>query len=89
MSKLLKIQKGKCTHCGLTFRDGDIWEVDHITPKILGGKDEYQNLQLIHRHCHDVKIACDGSYKAGCANENGQYIEEPCEVKVCAVVRTD
>ena len=26
----LKIQKGKCTWCGLHFREGDILEEDHI-----------------------------------------------------------
>lgn len=61
VSTLMKIQKGKCTHCGLFFKDGDLWEVDHITPKSLGGKDEYKNLQLLHRHCHDEKTASDGS----------------------------
>ena len=61
VSKLLKGQKGICTHCGLYFSSTDIVEVDHITPKSLGGKDEYKNLQLLHRHCHDTKTASDGS----------------------------
>jgi RNA-directed DNA polymerase len=59
-AKLLKMQKGKCNHCGLTFVTDD-WEIDHIIPKSQGGKDEYKNLQLLHRHCHDVKTANDGS----------------------------
>lgn len=58
---LLKRQKGKCNHCGLFFRDGDIWEIDHYIPRSKGGKDEYNNLQLLHKHCHDVKTAEDGS----------------------------
>jgi len=61
VSKLLKEQKGICSHCGLYFTSTDIVEVDHITPKSLGGKDEYKNLQLLHRHCHDTKTASDGS----------------------------
>ena len=61
MATLLKTQKGKCTHCGLHFREEDVLEIDHITPKIMGGKDEYKNLQVLHRHCHDVKTAEDGS----------------------------
>ena len=61
VSKLLKIQKTKCNHCGLTFRDGDVWEVDHIIPKSLGGNNRYDNLQLLHRHCHDTKTVSDGS----------------------------
>lgn len=65
VSTLLKAQKGKCTHCGLTFRESDVLEVDHIIPTSRGGKDIYENLQLIHRHCHDVKTAKDGSLKTG------------------------
>lgn len=68
VSKLLKKQKGKCAHCGLFFREDDVIEVDHIIPKLKGGKDEYKNLQLLHRHCHDTKTANDGSpgSKSGC-----------------------
>ena len=61
ISKLLKKQKGKCTHCGHFLRDGDLMEIDHITPKSLGGNNSYNNLQLLHRHCHDEKTANDGS----------------------------
>ncbi len=30
-------------------------------PKSKGGKDEYKNWQLLHRHCHDEKTNIDGS----------------------------
>lgn len=68
ISKLLKKQKGKCTHCGLFFRESDVIEVDHRTPKSQGGKDSYDNWQLLHRHCHDTKTALDGSLgnQSGC-----------------------
>ena len=59
VATLLKKQKGKCPHCGLTFRDGDKLEVDHIIPKSQKGKNSYDNLQLLHRHCHDTKTAED------------------------------
>ncbi|MBC6478094.1 MAG: HNH endonuclease [Hormoscilla sp. GM7CHS1pb] len=59
--KLLKRQQGKCERCGLTFRDGDKWEVDHILPTSLGGKDWYTNLQLLHDYCHHEKSKTDGS----------------------------
>lgn len=62
ISKLLKQQQGKCAYCELTFKDGDIMEIDHIIPKSLGGKDIYENLQLLHRHCHDKKTTQDSSY---------------------------
>ncbi len=58
---LLKKQKGKCNLCGLYFKDGDVIELDHIIPKSKGGKDEYKNWQLLHRHCHDKKTSIDGS----------------------------
>lgn len=57
---LLKRQKGKCNYCELTFKDGDLLEVDHILPTSKGGKNEYANKQLLHRHCHDIKTASDG-----------------------------
>ncbi|NET55212.1 MAG: group II intron reverse transcriptase/maturase [Symploca sp. SIO2E6] len=68
VSKLLKKQKGKCTYCGLYFRENDVIEVDHKIPKSQGGKDSYKNWQLLHRHCHDKKTANDGSLgtKSGC-----------------------
>ena len=61
VSKLIKKQKGICSHCGLYFTSTDIVEVDHIKPKSLGGKDTYDNLQLLHKHCHDIKTVHDGS----------------------------
>jgi RNA-directed DNA polymerase len=57
VAKLLKRQKGKCTRCGLYFEDEDVLEVDHILPKAEGGKDQYKNYQLLHRHCHHKKTA--------------------------------
>ncbi|WP_066384243.1 MULTISPECIES: group II intron reverse transcriptase/maturase [unclassified Anabaena] len=61
VTTLLKRQKGKCAYCGLYLRENDVLEVDHIIPKSQGGKDEYKNLQLLHRHCHDTKTARDSS----------------------------
>ena len=56
---LLKAQKGKCAHCGLHFKDGDLWEIDHIIRTSLGGEENVYNKHLLHRHCHDYKTACD------------------------------
>ncbi|MCT7981392.1 HNH endonuclease [Laspinema sp. C3] len=39
-------------------------EVDHKIPLSQGGKDEWVNLQLLHRHCHHEKTATDGSQPA-------------------------
>src|SRR4028119_1622297 len=68
VSKLLKRQKGKCAYCDMFFREYDVMEVDHKIPKSKGGKDSYDNWDLLHRHCHDTKTANDGSpgNKSGC-----------------------
>jgi RNA-directed DNA polymerase len=58
VAKLLKKQRGKCNWCGLNFQDGDLIETDHITPKSLGGNNK-DNLQLLHKHCHDEKTRDD------------------------------
>jgi RNA-directed DNA polymerase len=58
-AKLLKKQKGKCALCSLNFLPGDILEIDHITPKQAGGHKYKDNLQVLHRHCHDVKTKID------------------------------
>ncbi len=80
VATLLKRQKGKCTHCEMYFREEDVLEIDHIIPQIKGGKDEYKNLHLLHRHCHDIKTTGDGS--VGSTHEKRQITEEPDEVKV-------
>jgi RNA-directed DNA polymerase len=61
VASLIKRQKGICSHCGLYFTSTDVVEVDHIKPTSLGGRDTYDNLQLLHKHCHDAKTATDGS----------------------------
>ena len=58
VARLLKKQKGKCTMCNLTFREDDVIEKDHVKPRALGGKHK-DNIQLLHRHCHDVKTKTD------------------------------
>jgi RNA-directed DNA polymerase len=77
VAKLLKMQKGKCSWCGLFFRHGDHWNVDHIVPKSKGGTDATDNLQLLHRHCHQKKHGkpCGG------VDDNHQTTEEPDEVE--------
>ncbi len=58
-ASLLKKQKGKCAHCELWFNEEDVIETDHIIPKAIGGRNEYKNWQLLHRHCHDEKTKYD------------------------------
>lgn len=78
VARLLKKQQGKCPWCGLFFRHGDVWNVDHLVPKSQGGTDAEDNLQLLHRHCHlrkHGKLPCSGM------NDNHQTTEEPDEVE--------
>lgn len=82
VKKLLKSQNGECGLCKLKFREGDLMEVDHRLPTAMGGKDVYNNLQLLHRHCHHVKTSLDGS---GTHNKR-QGIEEPCVMKMTSTV---
>jgi RNA-directed DNA polymerase len=52
-AKMLKSQDGKCAYCGAVFKNGDLIEAHHKTHKANGGMDEYGNLILMHKHCHD------------------------------------
>ncbi|HJZ57132.1 MAG TPA: group II intron reverse transcriptase/maturase [Gemmataceae bacterium] len=74
VAKLLKRQGGKCAWCGLFFRHGDVWNVDHVVPKSHGGTDAMDNLQLLHRHCHQRK---HGSSPCPGIGDNYQATEEP------------
>lgn len=56
--KLLQIQKGLCPLCKNPMVDSVV-EIDHIIPKALGGKDNYKNWQLLHKHCHVLKTQQD------------------------------
>ncbi len=87
VATLLKKQKGKCAHCGMYFKDGDVLEVDHKIPKSKGGKDEYKNLQMLHRHCHDQKTTNDDK-AVGMQLDKHHVTEEPDEVKIsCPVLK--
>jgi len=79
VATLLKKQKGKCAYCLLFFREDNVIEIDHIIPQSQGGKDEYENWQLLHRHCHDTKTANDGSSgtKSGCNSAKPKPPEKP------------
>lgn len=48
---LMRIQKGRCTECGLRLRATDVLEVHHRDGN--HHNHHYLNLALIHGHCHD------------------------------------
>ena len=57
MARLLRRQHGRCSSCGLTFRDGDRLEMHHIVRPADGGTNLDSNLQALHVHCHDQLTA--------------------------------
>lgn len=61
ISKLIKIQNGRCKQCGEPFTPEDFIEVDHIIPRSRDGSDKYKNLQALHKHCHIQKSRNDNS----------------------------
>jgi RNA-directed DNA polymerase len=76
VATLLKGQKGVCNHCRLSFTSEDLVEVDHIIPKVLGGKEVYSNLQLLHKHCHDKKSSKDGSNSEAAKAEYAERLKK-------------
>jgi RNA-directed DNA polymerase len=52
-AKALRVQNGKCEYCQATFKNGDLMEFHHVKSRKEGGKDNFNNLRLMHKHCHD------------------------------------
>jgi len=49
--KLLKMQRGRCRRCGLSFTAEDVMEVHHKDGDRTNNR--YTNVALLHGHCHD------------------------------------
>jgi RNA-directed DNA polymerase len=79
VGKLLQKQQGRCRWCELYFREGDVIEIDHITPKREGGGEELSNKFVLHRHCHDQRHA---KHAKSVPVTMDHRTEEPGEVKV-------
>lgn len=56
---LLNKQNFMCSICKSKFNVFDKLEIDHIIPRTKGGKNDYLNLQLIHKTCHIKKTQND------------------------------
>ena len=63
-SALYRNQKGMCILCRGTF-DYEQMEVDHIKPRVTGGTDDFDNLQLLCRQCNRRKGGKPQSEAAG------------------------
>jgi len=76
VSKLLKLQKGKCRICQLSFNSEDVVEIHHMDGNHKNNR--IANLALIHGHCHD-KVH-------GSMHDKHLATEEPDEMKVSSPV---
>lgn len=63
--KLAKRSKYKCRVCGTSLVGDEPLEANHIVPKIIGGRDTYENLELLHKSCHKQHHALLESYGGG------------------------
>ena len=57
---IIERDSGLCQQC---IRNGRVTaglDVDHILPKSQGGSDNYVNLELLCRACHNIKTAGGG-----------------------------
>jgi len=59
--KIAQNQDQVCTICGETLYNGEELQRDHVLPRHKGGKDSYDNYQLLHLDCHKQKTAVDWS----------------------------
>lgn len=50
--KLARRQQGKCPLCRNSLFNEEELHVHHVIPKAHGGKDTYDNFQLVHLFCH-------------------------------------
>jgi len=51
--KMLKKQDGICPICKCKFTNIELPEAHHLKAREFGGEDKYDNLVVVHGHCHD------------------------------------
>jgi 5-methylcytosine-specific restriction endonuclease McrA len=57
ITEKLAEQNNICTRCNLPIKETDDYEGDHIIPWTAGGKTIPENLQILHKRCHQLKSA--------------------------------
>jgi RNA-directed DNA polymerase len=88
VGKLLRLQRGRCPHCGLYFISEDLIEIHHLDHNHANHK--WENLVAVHKHCHDQIHSPYSNLTTSTSIHDKDHVgEEPCEVETCAVVRTD
>lgn len=56
----LREQGGNCAACGKPVLAHQLADGDHVVAWVDGGATAMENLQILHRHCHQVKTAAAG-----------------------------
>ncbi|MDY7005847.1 MAG: HNH endonuclease signature motif containing protein [Cyanobacteriota bacterium] len=62
--KIAQNQNWKCSICGEKLHNGEALETHHIIPKALGGTEDIDNLQHLHKICHKTVHSGRRSVKA-------------------------
>ena len=52
----LKLQNDICPKCSKTIKERQEYEGDHIIAWTAGGKTVIENLQVLHKRCHQLKV---------------------------------
>jgi len=64
--KMSKRQEHVCPNCGETLYNGEELHKNHIVPRAQGGKNTYDNLQLVHVECHKQIHKHKVEFKSAC-----------------------
>jgi RNA-directed DNA polymerase len=59
--KIAQNQDHVCPICGEALYNDEELQKDHIQPRGKGGKESYENYQLLHKDCHKQKTAVEQS----------------------------
>jgi hypothetical protein len=51
----LKLQNHICPKCSKVIKEEHEFEADHVVPWTAGGKTVIENLQVLHKRCHQLK----------------------------------
>jgi hypothetical protein len=57
----LKAQGGLCAACNTPILKHQLKDGDHVVEWSEGGETTMENLQILHRHCHQAKTAAGGA----------------------------
>jgi RNA-directed DNA polymerase len=61
--RLISRQRSQCPLCHRFFQPGDMLEKDHVIRVADGGRNTSSNLQMVHRHCHQIKTNAEAKAK--------------------------